>query len=396
MLKSITVFTEELDDPQEAVREIGEKLAGFPLLAHTAGVVFCTPDFVTEGVYGAVAESLPFEVIGATTLSQSTNSGYGEFMLTVTVLTSDDVVFGTGVSGKIPAPGGAEESLRPAVEQARAKMGGEAPKMVMAFCPTSPAGSPNDRYVDALTLLAGGVPVFGGISLDYSVDLAEDAYCFYNGTAAKDQAAVLLIGGNILPRFFFATLLDDTRLPYAGEITEARDANVCAINGESAIKYFERAGFAKDGRLVDGFRFMPALLDVSRAEGFEGVPPFFRNFQAANPDGSVYCMGLVPQGSTFTLSRLDAEACELADGDLIDRVKKAVPNAGAVFVICCDGRRLALMLDKTRGIRFFNERLKDYAPFVSAYSAGEICPLLHDESRTVNRLQMFTTAICVL
>jgi hypothetical protein len=141
---------------------------------------------------------------------------------------------------------------------------------------------------------------------------------------------------------------------------------------------------------------MPALLDVSKAEGFEGVPPFFRNFQAANPDGSIYCMGLVPQGSVFTLSRLDADACERADADLIGRVKKAAPGARAVFVICCDGRRLALMLDKTRGIRFYHERLKEYAPFVSAYSAGEICPLLHDENRTVNRLQMFTTAICVL
>ncbi|MDR1788726.1 MAG: FIST C-terminal domain-containing protein [Treponema sp.] len=396
MLKSITVFTEELDDPQAAARELREKLEGFALLPHSAGVIFCTPDFVSEGVYEAVAKSLPFPVVGATTLSQSTNSGFGEFMLTLTVLTGDDVVFGAGQSGAIPAPGGAEETLRPAVEQAKAQLGGAAPKMALTFCPTSPAGSPNDRYVDALTKLTGGIPVFGGISLDYSVAVTEDAYCFYNDHAAKDRAVVLLIGGALKPRFFFATLLDDTRLPYAGEITGARDANVCSINGESAITYFERAGFAANGSLAEGFRFMPALLDVSKVPGFEGVPPFFRNFQAANPDGSVYCMGLVPQGSTFTLSRLDAESCERADAELIERVKKAAPDARAVFVISCDGRRLALMLDKTRGIRFFHERLKDYAPFVSAYSAGEICPLLHDETRTVNRLQMFTTAICVL
>ena len=99
MIRLLTAVTLEIDDPRLAAEEIIQQFdTEHSLLANTAGLLFCSLDFVKSGAAEAVAKALPFETIGCTTHGIAVPGAMGEVMLTVAALTSDDVFFKTGVS----------------------------------------------------------------------------------------------------------------------------------------------------------------------------------------------------------------------------------------------------------------------------------------------------------
>ncbi|MDR0439593.1 MAG: hypothetical protein LBI59_01205, partial [Candidatus Accumulibacter sp.] len=73
-------------------------------LQNSVGILTFHPEFMETGIIKAVSEALPFDSIGGTT-SAAVVAGVmeesGEPMLSVTVLTSDDVKFMAGVSGRV-------------------------------------------------------------------------------------------------------------------------------------------------------------------------------------------------------------------------------------------------------------------------------------------------------
>ena len=98
-MKCASVYTYEIDDPGVALEEIkeqiGEKLT---LLENTVGIVMCHPEFIMSGVFRHISENLPFDLVGATSSVQSVNGEAGELILTIFIMTSDDVRFVTGAT----------------------------------------------------------------------------------------------------------------------------------------------------------------------------------------------------------------------------------------------------------------------------------------------------------
>ena len=102
MLKCASAYTYEIDDPEAAFKEIKAQLdEKITLLEHTVGIIMCHPEFVGSGVLKHISEQLPFDSAGATTSSQAVNGEAGELILTIFVMTSDDVWFRTGVTGDL-------------------------------------------------------------------------------------------------------------------------------------------------------------------------------------------------------------------------------------------------------------------------------------------------------
>jgi len=66
MIKMLNVYTQELDDPEKAVREILQPLdIKNSLLKNSAALLFCHVKFIETGVAQAVYKNLPFDVLAA-------------------------------------------------------------------------------------------------------------------------------------------------------------------------------------------------------------------------------------------------------------------------------------------------------------------------------------------
>lgn len=134
MIESRLLYTGEIDDPEAAVHEIEQQMNQVNLLKNSVGMVVCHSDYVENGTVAALAELLPFSIAGYTTFSHVTAAGGGEYDLSVTILTSDDVRFAVTQS----APVVVGEDLYPplqAVYQAGIAGFEEKPAFIMNFGP---------------------------------------------------------------------------------------------------------------------------------------------------------------------------------------------------------------------------------------------------------------------
>jgi len=107
MIKVLTASTYELDDAEKAVQEILSQIAPqTALLKNSAAMLFCHIKFIEMGVMEKVCKSLPFDVVGCTSLYFALPNIEGEIMLAVTVLTSDDTdsrrAYATPLPRKMP------------------------------------------------------------------------------------------------------------------------------------------------------------------------------------------------------------------------------------------------------------------------------------------------------
>ena len=94
MHKFYTAFTKEIDNPEAAVRDITEQLKPEEnMLKNTVGIVHFYYEFAETGVCRAIADALPFELVGCVSSYSATNGGYGDIFLSVTMLTSDQAEF---------------------------------------------------------------------------------------------------------------------------------------------------------------------------------------------------------------------------------------------------------------------------------------------------------------
>jgi hypothetical protein len=102
MLTMLTAYTAEIDDIAIAVDEVLEQLdLKNSLQKHSVGILSCYSEFLETGVVKAICDSLPFDVIGCTTMASGTNRQNEIMILSLCVLTSDDVSFATSQSASL-------------------------------------------------------------------------------------------------------------------------------------------------------------------------------------------------------------------------------------------------------------------------------------------------------
>ena len=94
MIKTLIAHTTELDDADLAVEQITSRLKlDDGLMKNTIGIVACHYEFVLSDIFKEICTALPFDVVGTISASQSVHGESGSLLLTLMVLTSDDVEF---------------------------------------------------------------------------------------------------------------------------------------------------------------------------------------------------------------------------------------------------------------------------------------------------------------
>ena len=385
MLKCTSVFTLEVDSPEIAAEEIKEQLAKkINLLDNTVGIVMCHPEFIISGVLNFVCESLPFDLVGITTASQAVNDEVGELILTIFIMTSDDVSFKAGVTESLSKE--VDEPVKAAYEKLADGLS-EAPKLILTFPPFGLRAG--DTYVRAWDKLLPQAPVFGTCAIDDTAAFS-DCETIYNGMNYKAAMPFLLCYGNINPRFVIATLTESNAVSSKAEVTRAEGNCVYEINHDNALKYFEEKGF------VESVKFTPFLIDLLKREDYDGVP-VIRGHAAFTKDGAAFFYGDVDEGSTFTMLVCDPDDILATTRKKIEQINQ-LQDINGVLLFPCVVRRAALLgvnksLEELRGIR---ETINPGIPFMAGYAGGEFCPTSIRDGVPTNRFHNHSLVVCVI
>ena len=388
MLKCASVYTCEVDDPEVALSEIKAQLEQkITLNKHSVGIVMCHPEFIASGIVKYVCEHLPFDLAGVTTPSQAVNDEIGELLLTIFVMTSDDIVFKTGVTGELGND--VDGSVKTAYENATAGTveAAKAPELALIFPPFGHHAG--DEYIRAWEKILPGTPVFGTLATDDTVTLTESE-TIYNGQNHKAAIPFVLCYGNIQPRFMIATFPGDIAMSSKAEITKARGNCVYEINHEIAVKYFEKIGIAGISALT------PFLFDLLKREDYDGVP-VIRLLASFTGDGAAIFSGEVDEGSTFTFLKWNIDTMLSATRQKVEEINEEPDVNGALF-FPCGGRRGALLAINKPLLELatIKETINQEIPFMAGCAGGEICPTSVRNGIPTNRFHNYSIVILIV
>ncbi|MDR3165576.1 MAG: FIST C-terminal domain-containing protein [Synergistaceae bacterium] len=382
MIDVFTCFTDEVEDVDVAVEDIKCGLANMVLAANSVGILHCDSGYVESGVVKAVCGILPFEVVGCTTLSASTNGGMG-FILTLTVLTSDDTEFVIGFSPEID-----DDDPRKPVDELYEKFAArmERPKMLMVF-PPFPRNFGGDAFVRALDACSGGVPIFGALAISNDPDY-KYSYTFHNGVHFERSLVLLGLYGDVDPYFFSASIELTDILKQHAIVTGSHRNIVTSINNMPALDYFESVGLTnkQNQGALEGLAMI-----FSPREG----PMLIRFCIDHNPDESIIMTGEVPEGSSLAISAIGPDTIMRSTEEKICEALSVARGRGMLMYSCA-------ARSWTLGIYGMNEHEKaaecigKASPYHLAYCAGELIPARYGDNSLSNVLQGGSLIICVL
>ena len=385
MLKCTSICTSEVDSPEIALSELKEQLGKkLTLLENSVGIIMCHPEFITTGVLKAVCENLPFDTAGITTSSQAVNDGFGELLLTVFVMTSDDVIFKAGVTESVSED--VDAPVKAAYERVAAGTP-QNPKLAFVFPPFGLRAG--DAYVRAWEKVLPGTPIFGTCSIDDTANFSEcKTVC--NGDNYVTAMPFVLCYGNINPRFMIAALSENNVISSKAEVTKAQGNLVFEINNGNALKYFEDMGFA------ESVKFTPFMIDLLKREDYDGVP-VIRGHAAFTEDGTAVFYGDVDEGSTFTMLKCDPADVLATTRRKLEEIN-ALPDVNGVILFPCVVRRATLLgTDKPLSeLQSAKEMINPEIPFMMGYAGGEICPTSVRNGIPTNRFHNHTLIALVI
>jgi len=391
MLKCASVYTYELDNPETALSEIKSQLnEKITLLENSVGIIMCNPEFISTGILEFISKNLPFDLLGVTTASQAVNAVSGELILTIFVMTSDDVKFITGVTD------GLDESIDAPVEAAFSKAAAgitELPKLALIFPPLilKYAG---DAYINAWKQVIPGVPVFGTIAIDDTLNFAESE-TIYKGENFKAAMPFVLCYGNISPRFFVGTLPQEKVMPYKGEVTKSCGPFVSEINNINAYKYFEDIGFASKGALSENYLFVPFVIDQKKRTDYDNIP-VIRGHASFTEDGTAIFRGDVDEGSVFTMLTSDSNDVLSITRQKIAEINKINGVNGVLMFPCIVRRLMTMRISPLKELETVRETINPDIPFMMGYSGGEICPTSVINGVPTNRFHNYSLVILIV
>ena len=298
MLKTLIACTDEIDDIETAVNSIKTQLdLENNLCKNSIGIIACHEESVWSGVMKAVCEAMPFDVLGAVSLAQAANEESGTFLMTLTVLTSDDVSFVTDLTPSllIEPVKTLEDSYNKAASQEEGS-----PALILSFAPFMVENS-GDDYVNTFTRISGGVPCFGTVAIDSS-EANDHCFSIFNGQHYNDRMGMVLVYGDIKPRFFIATISPSNVMDKAALVTKSEGHILMEVNDRPVVEYFESLGLTNASETQYAMSSLPLMLDYG-----DGTPQISKVFVSLTPEKYALCAGKMPEGSTMYIGVFDKE-----------------------------------------------------------------------------------------
>ncbi|MCL2877326.1 MAG: FIST C-terminal domain-containing protein [Acidobacteria bacterium] len=384
MIKTLTACTAEIDDEKLAVEQIRSQLnLDSGLLKNTIGIVACHYEFVLSGTLKALCGALPFDVVGTISSSLSVKSGTDSLLLTLMVMTSDDVEF-----VKTLTPSLLTEPGQVIAESYKAVCRAEKPALILTYAPFIPQNS-GDEYVNVLSEASGGVPCFGSLAVDDTVDFS-NCFMLADGEHYRDRMAMILVYGNVQPRFYVANISESRILDKSAVVTRSAGPVLMEVNERPVMEYFEDLGLVKASETQYALSSLPFLLDYN-----DGTPKVSKMFVALTPEKYAICAGAMPQGSTLYMATADKDDVMFTTGEAVDQLFKNMDNASGLLIYSCIGRSMTLASEQFKEMEFINQKVGAILPYMMVCSGGEICPTQVSDEKAINRFHNNAFVACL-
>jgi hypothetical protein len=375
VLKFLAAHTFERDDPDLAANEILEQLdAEHSLLENSAGFLFCSPDFIASGVAERVSGALPFEAIGCTTHGIAVPGAMSESMLAVSVLTSDDSSFKTGVSGHLGTGMGNQ------ITELYRRLS-ESPPVLMFVCHSNSSVISGDDVVGILDRASGGIPLFGTSALDTTFD-RRMPLVIHNGAVYSDRLALLLVCGGTVESRFHVKLLPAMPV-YSQPVfaTATQGTKLISINGMPAAEFMRKTGIISRGG-ENSFSGFPLLID-----NHDGLGPKCCAVYNMKENGALRCGSAVAEGAALKLVDQVQEQILYSSERFAEAIEKEDGKNGHL-IFSCFGRSVPLV-DMKDEMALFQEHVKA-KPYMFVYSKGEFCPVYDDRGGIRNCFHQYS------
>jgi hypothetical protein len=307
-------------------------------------------------------------------------------MLTVTVLTSDDMEFATGICEPLTAKN-AEDNISALYRETAASLDGT-PSLVFAFPPTM-LNLTVDVMTAALDRACGGLPIFGTLALDMHVHI-RSPQTIYNGAAYNNRIALLLFKGPVTPRFFFLRFPETSSLAQDAVITGADGPKLISINNRPAASFLREVGLLHDEK--DAYTHAIPLV----VENGNGTNPEVVVVQDIDSSGTLICGRHISVGGILNIGAITKDHVLDSAKTLIQEIKKIEGGAG-LFIFSCFLRTVVLGGGAVAEVELIQRELNNYpGSYLYLNSGGELCPMYTKYGKTANQALQYAIIACQL
>jgi len=386
MIRTLVARTSELDDVKLAVDQIRSQLGPISnFLKNTIGIAACHYEFAHSGILKGVCEALPFDVVGTISPGQSVPGECGSLLFTLMVLTSDDVEFVNVLTPSLlHDPGNIIGDCYRA-----ASVRAEKPALLLTFAPFMPRNS-GDEYVNVLSCASGGVPCFGTLAVDDTLDFS-NCYLLSGGEYYRDRMAMVLVYGDIQPKFYIANISENKMLEKSAVVTKSSGHILMEVNERPVVEYFEDLGLTRASETQYAMTTLPFLLDYN-----DGTPMVSKIFITLTPEKYAVCAGSMPEGSTLHIASSDKDDVLLTTGEAIELLLRENKSNSGLLIYSCISRSMTLGAEQFGEMDLINQKVGTNLPYMMVSSGGEICPTQISGGKAINRFHNNAFIACLL
>jgi hypothetical protein len=307
-----------------------------------------------------------------TLLHTSSLAFVDNLLFTLTVLTSDSVMFSVGISK--PLKNNYQSAITDLYVLSESHLERK-PTMGFLFTPPLSPFPIGEILIDTLNDISDYVPFFGGMASDYSTSF-KNPLVIFGGEAYADRIALLLLEGNFTPKFQIFQGDDYGSILRRAIVTESKGNTIMRVNDMPVLDFLDTLGLCWEGQIT-GIHSIPVYLDRN-----DGKPPVVRGIRGQTEEGNIILAGKAPVDSILSFGLLDRES-------VLNSAKKAgqwmeLNRPKFSFIYSCISRNFSLGLDYTAEIDFLKKELISVSNYLFAYTSAEFCPLMLSKGKWHN------------
>ncbi|MDR2782662.1 MAG: FIST C-terminal domain-containing protein [Treponema sp.] len=393
MITMLTAYTKELDDIEVACNEILDQLnAPHAIRKNSVGLITCDSEFVDAGVIEALCKRLDFDTIGITTRGTAVNGQSGFDLLSVALLTSDDVRFSTVMSDTI-TPDSIDAPIEAAYRKGVSKYENEKPALILAYPPMMLMKVGVGQLVAPLKRLSGDdIPVFGTLSNDQTPHFST-CKTICNGAALPDAFGMVFFFGEVHLQFFTQSISLQNIQKQHAVVTDAEGFVVKTLNDMPFSRYLQRLGFVS--RNFETLYMLPFIINLKNSNA---SPTLSCGVYSITEEGYAVFGVEIPIGATIALGKLDANDVLKTTQDAVTRIAdlRAQGKASCALMYSCITRGIIVGVNYLAELDIVSNTLNGVIPFQCCYSGSEICPVPNASGKLANHVHTFTFITCVL
>lgn len=373
-MKSVALFTDEIDDLDIAIDDLMSQFGDFKLEAHSAGLLFAHPDTDLEELAGRLQDELGVPIIGTTAVAMFTMEGFRNEGISLHIFTSGDCIFHTGCTNELTAAN-ARAEITALYGSLTAGVDDDDVKLVLAY------GNPTldmmgEDFVDTLDELCHGAPIYGGLSSDSFV--MDECRVVCGRRVMNHALALMVITGKVQEIIQYGFNVEST-LDYEGVVTEVQGNMVMKLDDMPLAEAIAKAGISINADVnVCDYVSTPFRIRYRTEDG--GEIELMRQLAFVDKEtGGGLFLGKVPLGANVQIGIISKEDIHASVEEVAVRALAEVKERhgydfSTLLITSCASRLMSYANDIELEAQGYVHMIPECMSMSGFYSFGEICP----------------------